>query len=484
MSVRPNPKAVVCIVYVAAMFMAAMDATIVNVALRTIGSDLQVPPSAMGTLNIGYLVSLAVFLPLSGWLGDRWGTKRVFLIALGIFTGASALCGLADSVASLTVCRVVQGAGGGLLTPVGMAMLFRTFAPQERAKVSRALVLPIAVAPALGPIVGGVIVDAISWRWIFYFNLPVGIAALLFGMAYLKEHVEPEAGKFDALGFWLSAPGFAMAMYALSQGAIRGWSSPEIIGTGLCGAVLLAMLVRTELRVSEPMLNLRLLGDRLFRTMGLISLCSAAGLLGMLYVFPLMYQDVLKASALETGLTTFPEALGLMVASQIVPWSYQRIGPRRLIAIALLCAAFIFVMLSMVGQESGPWYIRSLLFGVGLFLGHAVGAVQVACFANIPPALMGRASTLFTVQNRLGSAIGVAVLAGLLAVFGTFASDSAGAVQASAGTYRAALLGAAAFLAVALLFALRIRDTDAAATMRERIPVKTPDIEPAATAGK
>ncbi len=216
MNARLNPKAVVSVVYVAAMFMVAMDATVLHVALRTISQELQVPPAASSALNVGYLVSLAVFLPVAGWLGDRWGTKRIVLLALGVFTGASALCGFADSLASLTVYRVLQGAGGGVLTPVGMAMLFRTFPPHERAKVSRALVLPIAVAPALGPILSGFMVDQFSWRWIFYVNLPIGIPALLFGMKYLKEHVEPEAGHLDVPGFLLSAPGLAMGMYALS----------------------------------------------------------------------------------------------------------------------------------------------------------------------------------------------------------------------------------------------------------------------------
>ena len=154
MKAKINPKVVVSIVYITAMFMAAMDATIVNVALQTISKELQVPPSAMGTVNVGYLVSLAVFLPISGWLGDRFGTKRVFLAALFVFTTASALCGIANDITSLNLfalCKVLEG----LLTPVGMAMLFRTFSPEERPKISRFIVLPIAVAPAVGPIIGG-----------------------------------------------------------------------------------------------------------------------------------------------------------------------------------------------------------------------------------------------------------------------------------------------------------------------------------------
>ncbi len=194
----------------------------------------------------------------------------------------------------------------------------------------------------------------------------------------------------------------------------------------------------------------------------------------MLYVFPLMYQYVLGASALETGLTTFPEALGLMVSSQLVPWSYPKLGPKRMIITGLLCTIAIFVTLSFVREGSDPWLIRGLLFGVGVCLGHTVGAVQIASFANIPPSSMGRASTWFTVQNRLGSAIGLALLSGILAAAGTGAAEPAGAMEPDQTAYRAALLGAAGFLLLGLCFALGMRDSDAAATLRKRgAPGKT-----------
>lgn len=467
-----SPKTALCIVYVAAMFTVAMDATVLNVALKTISQELQVPPAASGVLNVGYLVSLAVVLPAAGWLGDKWGIKRTFLLALALFTGASTLCGFAGSLTSLTVFRVAQGIGGGLLTPVGMAMLFRMFPPQERAKVSRSLVLPIAVAPAVGPIASGLLIEHLSWRWIFYAHLPIGLPALLFGIIFLKEHREQGAGSLDVRGLLLAAPGLALLMYALSQGPLQGWASPAIWTTGGIGLILVAALVAVELKVKQPLLDLRLLGDRLFRTAGFVAMFSAAGLLGMLYVFPLMYQNALHASALDTGLTTFPEALGLMLASQLVPWTYPRLGPKRVIAIGLLGTAIFFVMLSAVGSHTDPWLIRSLMFGVGVFLGHTVGAVQIAAFANIPPASMGRASTWFTVQNRLGPAIGLAVLSGILAIAGTDAMHAAGDAEPDIMAYRAALLGAAGFLLIGLGFALRLRDSDAAATMAKRVPVK------------
>ncbi|KLA27634.1 MULTISPECIES: MDR family MFS transporter [Bacillus] len=465
MKAKINPKVVVSIVYITAMFMAAMDATIVNVALQTISKELQVPPSAMGTVNVGYLVSLAVFLPISGWLGDRFGTKRVFLTALFVFTTASALCGIANDITSLNLFRIMQGAGGGLLTPVGMAMLFRTFSPEERPKISRFIVLPIAVAPAVGPIIGGFFVDQMSWRWAFYINLPFGIVALLFGLLFLKEHIEKSAGRFDSLGFVLSAPGFAMLIYALSQGPSKGWAS-EIISTGIAGIVFITLFIIVELRVKQPMLDLRLLKEPVFRKMSLISLFSSAGLLGTLFVFPLMYQNVIGVSALESGLTTFPEAIGLMISSQIVPWSYKKLGARKVISIGLICTAIIFVLLSFVNHDTNPWQIRALLFGIGIFLGQSVGAVQFSAFNNITPPSMGRATTIFNVQNRLGSAIGVAVLASILAGFGNNSVQNN--AQSDFLPYQAALIGSAIFLLVALLFSLRISDKEVMAKKKKK----------------
>ena len=169
---RMNPKVTVSVVFVVAMFMAIMDTTIVNVALPTISRDLSVPLNRVDGVVTGFLVSLAVFIPASGWLGDRFGTKRVFLAALAIFTLASALCGLADSFGELVGFRILQGVGGGMLTPTGMAMLYRTFPPAERVRASRILTIPTGFAPALGPVVGGLLVTAASWRWVFYVNVP------------------------------------------------------------------------------------------------------------------------------------------------------------------------------------------------------------------------------------------------------------------------------------------------------------------------
>ena len=255
MHVKINPKVSVCIVYIAAMFMSIMDTTIVNVALPDLGRQFNVPSTSIDAVVVGYMISLAVIIPVSGWLGDKWGTKRIFLMALGLFCLASALCGLAQSLPMLIGFRVLQGMAGGALTPVGTTILYRTFPPEERIGVSRVLIIPTIIAPASGPVIGGLLVQQLSWRWVFYVNVPIGIAALIFGLFFLQEDRQGKsAGHFDPLGFVLAGSGLALLMYALTQGPTAGWSTPGIFISGCAGLLLLALFVVAELRAREPML--------------------------------------------------------------------------------------------------------------------------------------------------------------------------------------------------------------------------------------
>src|SRR5262245_14077572 len=187
-------ESVVAVVFVTGFFMEILDTTIVNVALPTLGREFGVGTSSIEWVVVGYLLSLAVWIPASGWIGDRFGTKRTFLFSIGIFTVASALCGQAHSLTELVGFRVLQGVGGGMMNPVGTAMLFRAFPPERRAKASTVLIIPTVMAPAMGPVVGGLLVTQLSWRWIFYVNVPLGMAAFVFGLFFLREHREPTAG--------------------------------------------------------------------------------------------------------------------------------------------------------------------------------------------------------------------------------------------------------------------------------------------------
>lgn len=469
-----NPKVIVSVVFVAAMFMNILDSTIVNTAIPTIGRQFDASIASTGAVASAYLVSLAVFIPASGWLGDRFGTKRIFLFALGLFTVASALCGIAGSLGQLVLFRVLQGAGGGLMMPVGMAMLFRVFPPEERVAASRILVLPTALAPALGPLLGGVIVDHLSWHWAFLINLPIGLAALAFGLRFLPRDEASPSSPFDVAGFLLAGVGLGLAMFALTEGPSRGWGSAVIVGSAVVGVSLLAILVRHELRARFPMLDLRLLKDRMFGVSFLIVIPSTAGFLGLLYAFPLLQQEGLGRSAMTSGLLTFPEAIGVMLGSQIVTRLYPLVGPRRLMAGGAGMVAVAAVVLSLYDGGTPDPLVIATMFVLGCSMSFVFIPMNSAAFANISSADTGQASGLFNAMRQTGAALGVAVLATVISVVGPTTSGPSGAPVPDIGAYQAAFLVAAGLLAFAALMALRVRDSEAASTMVPRAEAPVP----------
>jgi len=455
-SSRFSPALVVATVYVVSMFMNIMDSTIVNVALPAMARQFDVPVQATDGVVVAYLISLAIWIPAAGWVGDRFGTKRTFLVALAVFTLGSAACGLATSLWQLIVFRVLQGIGGGMLTPVGMTMLFRTFPPHRRARASQILIVPTVIAPAIGPVLGGVLVDQLSWRWAFYINVPVGILAAGFGALYLLEDRDSSVGAFDAVGFVLAAMASGLALFVLSEGPALGWSDPPVVLASACACAGFVALVLVEKAHPAPLVDVRLFGNRLFATTNLVSFGGSAGFLGLLFLMPLFLQDVVGVSAAASGLTTFPEALGVLLGTQVAGRAYQRFGPRRLLVGGLAWTALC--MASMLALDRAPdlWLVRAQMLLVGGGMAFVFLPLQAASFATILPRETGRASALFSAQRQMGAAFGVAVLATVLASFG------AGAGQLDA--FHAGFGVAAALCLASALVALRIRDADAAAT--------------------
>jgi EmrB/QacA subfamily drug resistance transporter len=465
---RIEPKNAVATVFVAAMFINIIDATVVNVALPTIAADFGVPIELTATVNIGFLVAVAVAIPVAGWLGDRFGAREVFLLAVSLFTVASAACGLAQSVEQLVIFRIVQGVGGGLMTPVGMAMLYRSFPPNERVRLSRIINVPIALAPAIGPVLGGLLVQQASWRWIFGINVPIGIVAVVFTLVAVPTMARKTSSRLDVPGFLLAAVGFASLMFAVSEGATRGWSTPVIWISGLLGVVLLTLLVIVEGRVAAPMLRLKLFRLRLFRSANLITVASAAGFLGGLFVYPLMLQTAFGYSPLTAGLMTFPEAIGIMVGTQVAARLYRRVGPRRLIAAGQALVAAVLLCLAFVMSSTIPPVLPVLLM---LLLGygqaHTFMPTQAAAFDTVAPEHTGAATALYNATRQVGSAVGVAVAATVIATIGISTSPigTVAATDESAALlpFRWALVGCALFsVAGSLIAALTVRDVDAA----------------------
>ena len=463
-----SQKAAVSVVYAGAMFIAVMDQTIVNVALATIGRQFHTSATAVAGTVIGYQVSVALSIPAAAWLGDRIGPRQLLLGSIAVFTVASALCGLAGSLDQLVAFRVLQGAGGGMLVPVGMAMLYRVFPPDERIKAAAILTVPTTFAPALGPVLGGLFVTELSWRWVFYVNLPIGAAAFAFGAVFLRQSAQAEPGRFDLAGFLLSGLGLGLLMYGVSEGPDLGWRDTKVLATIAAGAVLLAAMVIVELRSAAPIVDLRLLRNRLFRSGNGVMVLTSIAFLGTLYAISLYFQDGRGLSALGSGLSTFPEALGVMAGAQLASRVlYPRLGPRRHITLGLAGTTASIGLLALLGPQTSLWWARLLMVTLGLSIAQVFVPVQAAAFATISPAATGRASTMFNAMRQLGGAIGVAVLTSIIVLAGPVHLAD-GHEVANLTAYRIAFLAAAAISLCAMAFSLSIRDADAAGTIPRR----------------
>ncbi len=455
-------KNIVAGVYIGALFMQIMDGTIINVALPTLATEFDVAPTAMDWTVLSFTLALAIMTASAGWIGDRIGLRPAFIWALAGFVVASIICGLAQSLDQLVAARALQGAFAGMITPVGSALLFNAFPIEERSVASRKVITVAVIAPALGPIVGGAILEFTSWRWIFFVNVPIGALALVLAIVGLRKEPPKDAGKFDISGFILSACGLGLLIYGISRGGERGWDSSQIQVSLIAGVVLLVALVFVELRKERPLLALRLTKDRMFSACNLLAIPVYAGFIGLIYLLPLFLQNESGRSPLEVGLAVFPQPLGVLVMSQFTGrFFYKRFGPRRLIFVGCVAALVIGLIVARFDETTGLGVIRLLMFSRGLAMGLIFIPLQAAVYAKMSPVDMGRATAIYSTTRQLAPAIGVAVGTTVLATGLAGSSTLDGRVDG----YQSAMFVSALFFAVAALISLWIRDEDAAATM-------------------
>ena len=458
-SFQPGQRLVVPIMCVSVTFIAIVDGAITTVALPSIARQFQLTTAALDGVVVVYPVCLAMAIPASAWLVERCGAKRVLLTALVAFLGSSLLCGAAADLTQLVAFRAAQGLSAGVLFPASAALLFATFDSGEQVRISRYMIVPQQIAPAAAPILGGLLVDNLSWRWVFYVNLPFGLPAVLFGALFLARHQGHRAGRFDLTGLLLSAAALGSLMFGVCEGPNRGWSSAAVLTTLVLGSALLAAAVAFELRTTEPLLKLRLFADRLFRDTNLINLVGLIPILGAMYLGPLFLQQAQGRSALESGTSTFPEAFGVLLTVQVAGVLYTRVGPRIIVGCGLAGVSGVLLLFATCDQDTGLWTFRVYMFLLGIAMGGVFMPTTVASLATIARKDLAQASMLNTVVRQTGGALAPAVVTTALVL----STPATAADNPPVAAYQHAYLVLAAIAAVTSAFAFTLRDAPARA---------------------
>jgi EmrB/QacA subfamily drug resistance transporter len=407
---------VVGVVFVAGTIMAILDATIVNVAIPTLGRDFHASISTIQWVMTGYLLALASVIPLTGWASARFGAKAVWVTALVVFMTGSALAGSAWSIEALIGFRVLQGIGAGLLMPVGQAILARAAGPGRMGRVMSVVGVPMLLAPIFGPVIGGAIVDQFSWRWIFFVNLPVGAAAILLAVRLLPPTERRRSERLDLLGLSLLSPGIGLVVYGLSEaGSGTGFGSPRALLGLLAGAALIVLFAwRAARRGGNALLDVALLARRGFAAAAALNLLVGISLFGALILLPLYFQLVRGESPLATGLLLAPQGVGAALAMPVAGRLTDRVGPRLVIPIGVVVALGGIAAYTQVGAQTSYAFLAGALFLIGLGLGATVMPSMAVAYQAVPREAVGHATSLINVIQRIAASFGTALLAVVL----------------------------------------------------------------------
>ncbi len=408
------------------MALSVMDNTIISVTLPQMQNAFQTNFETITWVATIYFLTQAAVIPIVGYLSDRIGSKLVFLGALALFIISSVLCALAPTKEALIAFRGLQGIGGGALIPVGIAILFRIFPPNERGKASAVAGIPILMAPALGPSLGGYLSTAFSWEAIFIINIPIGIVALVLALFILPGRVfgrdeqmstqtAVERQRFDILGFLLSMAGFTILVYGISEAASKGWSDQTVLTSLLVGAVLLIALVGVELLVSDPVMDLRLFKNYTFNIANLLMMISAAVFYGSLFLLPFFFENVQGNTSLTTGTFLIGQGVGTAVGVVISGILYNRVGPRILTALGLLILASGTYMLTQIDINTTGQELQVSLALRGLGAGFFIIHLQTLALSVVSNRAMAKASSLLGILRQVATALGVTGLTTYLA---------------------------------------------------------------------
>ena len=398
------------------LVMAVLDTTIVNVALANLSRDLAAPLGTIQWVSTGYLLSLAAVIPLSGWITERFGSKRTWIASIALFAAGSALCALATSAAQLIAFRVLQGLGGGMLVPVGFTLVAQSAGPRRVGRALAVVGVPLLLGPIFGPIIGGLIIDTAAWQWIFVVNVPIAAVAIFAAARLLQPNAgRGDAGRLDWVGALLLCPGLAGIVFGLSEIESHGGiGQPIAFAPIVAGFAAVWLFVRHSLRVARPLIELRLFRSRGFRAAATATFLLSAALFGTLLVFPLYYQVDRGASALDGGLLLAPQGIGAALMLPLSGRLTDRIGGGPVVVAGVALVALATVPFAFVSDHTPYALLGGMLFVRGLGLGASTQPTVAAAYALLDSSQVPRATAALNTLRQIGGSIGTALLAVVL----------------------------------------------------------------------
>jgi EmrB/QacA subfamily drug resistance transporter len=413
-SLAPTSKLLPWLIAVA-FFMESLDTTILNTAVPTIAAALHVAPLSMKSVLASYTLSLAIFIPISGWMADRFGTRRVFASAIGIFSLGSFLCGMSTNIHVLVACRILQGCGGSMMVPVGRLTLVRTFAKSELVRAMSFVSIPALIAPMLGPIAGGLIVGYLHWRFIFFVNIPIGLVGLYLVYRHLpdyREHTDP----LDITGLILFGSGVALLSYVLEVFGEHPLNALEVLGLLAVSIMLLAGYGFHADRTAHPMLRLALFRIRTFRAAVTGSFVTRLGIGGIPFLFPLLYQVGLGFTPIQSGLLLIPQAIASMSLKPAMPRILARFGYRAVLVSNTLAMGLQILLFANIGKSTPIWLVVGEVFLFGFSTSLQYTSMNTLVYADIDEQQASSASSIASTVQQMSVSFAVA-LASLVTAF-------------------------------------------------------------------
>lgn len=412
-----TPVGLITITVMLGLIMAIIDSTIVNVALNTIGGNLGASVDEVSWVATGYILANVIVMPLNGWLTAYLGRKQFYAASLAIFTVASLLCGTANSITLLIIYRVIQGLGGGALQPTAQAILFETYPAEKRGAAMAIFGLGAMVGPAVGPTLGGYIVDNATWPLIFYINIPIGIIAFMMTMAFIpnpKFIERPKAG-IDWTGLGLLTAGLASLQYVLERGEHDDWfQSSTIVLLSVVAVVGLTLFIWKSLRDKHPLVDLQVFRYRSYSIGNIIGIVTGFGLFGTALILPLFFQTILNFTAFNTGMALLPGALSTAVSMVIIGRILNRVDARMSIAFGMLIFAWSCWWLGGLNTNAGYWDVFWPRLVQGFGLGFLFVPLSTVTLSDVPIQKLAGATGVLTLVRQLGGSFGIAILTTLL----------------------------------------------------------------------